>query len=439
MRYLVVDPTTKSRACFFTVYGEDRSFLYRQILNSDRPEISKLADGNYMFICFDAFKTMGKFDQKFGFMYDVETLYRLAGYEFRDLIHLGEQVFGDARLYHYRDLSSRIGAHLKSFREVSIDTSNYTEAQLIPAELIEKFYGERASVIFDLFLEMKDQDVIDFYKKEMFKNLVTLNAISQKPLNIDISAVDGLNTHHIGPIKNRTVDGKLHLKFNPVGAKTGRLGFKRGTVNVYGMQKAVRKCIVAEPDTQIYQFDFKSFQPRLAIFSTDDEKFKDRFRNIEDIYSLFPGERNTIKISFIAWMFSNMKNELFGQEAKPIQDLRNKLFREVQKNGRLINRFGRVLHFKEEKINAVFQNYITSLEVDAILILTRLINKVFQKRKSRILFPFHDAIVLQVHDEEKEIVKNVKNFMESLHRGSFGTSFPVDVKGGHNLGELSDV
>jgi hypothetical protein len=382
---------------------------------------------------------MGRFDQKLGFIYDVETLYKLAGYEFRDLIHLGEQVFGEARLYRFRDLSSRIGAHLKSFREVNIDVSKYSEDQLIPAELIEKFYGERASVIFDLFLEMKDQDAIDFYKKEMFKNLVTLHAISREPLNIDFSAIDGLRAHHVGSVKNHTVDGKLNLKFNPVGAKTGRLGFKRGTVNVYGMQKAVRKCIVAEPDTQIYQFDFKSFQPRLAIFSTDDEKFKDRFRNVDDIYSLFPGERSTIKISFIAWMFSNMKNELFGEEAAPIQDLRNKLFREVEKTGRLINRFGRVLHFKEEKINAVFQNYITSLEVDAILILTRWINKVLQKRKSRVLFPFHDAIVLQVHDEEKEIVENVKNFMQSFHSGNFGTKFPVDVKGGHSLGELSDA
>lgn len=439
MRYLVVDPTTKSRACFFTVYGEDCSFLYRHILNSNRPEVNKILSDEYTFICFDAFKTLGQLGERVGFFYDVETLYRLGGYEFRDLIHLGEKVFGEPRLYHYKELSSRIGAHLKSFNSVQIDTDKYTEAELIPAELIEKFYGERSSVIFDLYKHFDDEDVIAFYETKMFKNLSILYQISKEPLHINLDALEGVRSHHVSSVKKFTKEDRLHLKFNAVGAKTGRVGFKRGTVNVYGMSKDVRKCIVAPPDYKIYQFDFKSFQPRLAIFSTDDEDFKGRFKGVEDIYSMFPGERSEIKIAFIAWMFSNMKNEIFGEEAKPIQDLRFKLFREVQKNGRLINEFGRVLHFADEKVNVVFQNYITSLEVDAILVLTRWINRVLQKRRSKVLFPFHDAIVIQVHDEEQHIVEHIKNFMESLHRGKFGTSFPVDVKGGHNLGELHGI
>jgi len=436
MKICVVDPTTKSRACFFTIYGEDCSFHYQHILNSDHPEVNKISQSDYIFICFDAFKTMRKFDQKFGFLYDVEILYRLGGYDFRDLIHLGEQVFGESRMYDYREYSSKINAHLNSFRISKIDARQYQQDQLIPADLIQKFYAERASLIFDLYADFKDNQVIDFYKDQMFSNIKALHHVSKKPLLIDTEVTENIHNHYISSIKKNVIENKLYLKFNAVGAKTGRLTFRKGSPNIYGIPKKFRNCIVAPKDCKIYQFDYKSFQPRLAIFSTEDESFKDRFRNTDDIYSIFPGDRSKNKIAFIAWMFSNMKNEMFGSEAKPIQALRTKLFKEASATGRLTNYFGRVLHFSDEKSNVVFQNYITSLEVDVILTITRWINKVLFRRHSRILFPFHDAIVMQINDNEETIVKHIKHFMESFYINKFGTKFPVEVSCGRNLGEL---
>ena len=439
MKYLVVDPVSNSLdACFLSVYDKDATFLYQHITNPSNPQIDKITEKDYTNLCFDAFKTMNMFDFKFKFLYDIKVIYELAGYSFRNLIDLGKQVLGENRLAYYEDLSSRMNAHMRSYRAAKIDTKRYDRKQLLPQDLFEKLYLERSAVITELFKEFDEEAVLEFYDT-MFKNVRVLYDISKDPINIDLAAVEDISNHHISSVKKWSVDNKLYLKFNAVGAKTGRLSFKKSTVNIYGMPKPVRKCIVPKEGYSIVQFDFKSFQPRLAIFSTKDEEFKDRFKDIEDIYSIFPGDRAKNKLAFIAWMFSNMRNELFGEEAKPIQEMRDELYREAISTGKLVNDFGRVLHFHHEKKNAVYQNYITSLEVDVILTLVRWINPVLSNRKSRILFPFHDSIVFEIHEKERELIPAIKNFMETLHRNQLGTLLPVDVQEGRSFGEMNGV
>jgi DNA polymerase I-like protein with 3'-5' exonuclease and polymerase domains len=81
----------------------------------------------------------------------------------------------------------------------------------------------------------------------------------------------------------------------------------------------------------------------------------------------------------------------------------------------------------------VFQNYITSLEIDCML---RIIGKIYHRLsnyKSKIIFPFHDAVVLYIHESEMFLVEEIKKMMESFFLKSFDTLFPVDVKIGKNF------
>jgi hypothetical protein len=378
---------------------------------------------------------MNVFNFKFSPLWDVKILYELAGYDFKNLIDLGKIILGEGKLEIFIELSSRINAHLNSYKVSKIDINRYCRTEIIPSDLLERFYRERASIIAQLYHKFDDKEILDFYSS-IEKTAKSLHVVSKEPVHIDLDVLGEHRGHYVSSINKNIVDGKLYLKFNVVGAKTGRLSFKKGTPNIYGMPKEMRNCIVAPQDYKIVQFDFKSFQPRLAIFSTDDEEFKDKFRGIDDIYSIFPGDRKKNKLLFIAWMFSEMKNDMFGEEASAIQELRKKLYQEVKREGRLINKFGRVLHFGEEKRNVVLQNYITSLEVDAILTLVRCVEPILRARKSRILFPFHDAIVFLVHKEENNLVALIKDFMEKFHQNTLGTTFPVEVREGYNFGEM---
>jgi hypothetical protein len=439
MKICVVDPIiSRKKICAFSIF-DDCAFLYQHILKISQPEIGLYFNKEeYKHICFDTFKTLDMFGFRIDFLYDVKVLYELAGKRFDNLIELGRAVLGNTRLEKYVEISSTINAHLNSYKVAKIKISKYGQEDLFPPGIFQDLYKERSTVIADLFGRFEDKDIVEYYEKTMYKNVKGLYTIAKEPVHIDLEKIKDSTVYFAKTIRKNTENGTTRLKFNAVGAKTGRLSFKKGSLNIYNMPKSLRKCIVAPENYKIVQFDFKSFQPRLAIFSTDDEDFKKKFVGVEDIYSLFAGEREETKISFLSWIFSNSKNEEFEKEAWPIQNLKSKVYSESKKNGKVRNRFDRVLCFGDEEKHVVFQNYITSLEVDVILNLVRWINSALKSRKSRILFPFHDAIVFLIHKDELDLIEPLRNYLESAHKTVFGTTFPVDIKVGSNFGELND-
>lgn len=435
MKYLVIEPIVNSgRLCSFTIYSESHEFLIQHIATvpaaiRTHTEIQHYYFGDYTRICFDAFKTMDVFNFKFNFLYDVKVLYELAGWRFRNLIGLGTQVLGENRMQKYVDLSNKVNAHIKSYNAAKINYKEFLSEQLFPEGLIEDLYRERSNIIMELFKRFDVQEVKDFYEKRFFEAIKHLHFVSLKPVNLNTSSLSE-DTHFAKTLKAQ--GAQVHLKFNAVGAKTGRLSFKKGSLNLYNLPKSLRKCIVAPDGYDIVQFDYKSFQPRLAIFSTEEESFKSKFENIDDIYSVFPGDRAKNKISFLAWMFSLRKDEVFEEHALPIQDFRTKLFYEAKKSGRLLNRFGRYMKYSGEEKNVVFQNYITSMEVDSVLNAFKKINKLLTNKKSHVSFTFHDAIVCNVHKQESELIDDIRECME-LGSTELGYRFPVDVQVGSNF------
>jgi len=438
MKILCLDPVfTSTRLCSFSVFDSDYKFLYQQVLDIDSPGIDMYLSG-YECICFDALRVMRMLGtDKFSFMLDAKVLYSLRGPKFDNLIDLGRDIFGENYTKNYDEVLEKIEAHLNSYRITKINVDKYTDDQIFPDYLLRSLYIERAKIVADLISgQHGDERIKNFYSELMYNNIRVLSDISRKPLNIDIGSIEDSDMYHLRAIKKNTTAGKSYLRFNAVGAKTGRLAFKKGTINIYALPKDLRKCITASPNSRIAQFDFKSFQPRLAIFSNKDEEFKKRFREVKDIYSVFPGDRDTNKIGFLAWMFSNSRNEMFEKEASAIYDFRNELYLEAKQNGSVMNFFGRVVHLEDKEKNVLFQNYITSLEVDAILELMRWINKILDKKQSRILFPFHDAIVMEIHNDETEIIPLLKKFMENIFSQRFSSVFPVEVSIGENFGNL---
>lgn len=440
MKILCVDPIISGgRVCSFSLFGEDSCFLIQQI--NDLKESKKYFNKKYKCVCFDAFKTIDMFEDNFSFFYDVRVLYALKGYKFNSLIDLSREIFGYEYIQKYVEISEKIKAHFNSYMLAKIDVSKYSEDQYLPEGVLQTLYKERACVIVDLLERFEKEgnvDILKFYDDVMLKTIKALHSIGKQPININLNALDGIFNYHVDVIKKNTINGKALLKFNAVGAKTGRLSCRKGSINIYSLPKDLRNCIEASENYFIAQFDFKSLHPRIAIFSTENNDFKNKFANIDDIYSVFPGDRDKNKISFLAWMYSDSKNTLFEKEAFAICELRNKLYRDSQR-GKIINKFGRVLNCEGEQKKVVFQNYITSVEVDVILGLVRLINGALKNRKSRILFPFHDAIVCEIHDDEEKIVKNIKDCMEVHYKKMFGSAFPVEVKIGKNFRDLKGV
>jgi len=249
-----------------------------------------------MNLCFDIFKS-NKITYN-NFYWDIKLLYNLRGYRFNDLEDLSKQILEENKIENYIHIKEKLKAHIKSYKNSKINIGNFKKENLFPVNLIEEHNSEKDYIISELFNNFKWEDIKEYYVDFFYDFLKPLFYSNLIPLYRD--------------------NKPIFVHINPIGAKTGRMSNQKGTFNIYNISKEKRKEIFPMKDNLFVQIDYKSFQPRLAIFSTDNEEFKNKFKDIEDIYSIFSGDRNKNKIAFLAWMFSDNGNDVFEQEAYPI-------------------------------------------------------------------------------------------------------------------------
>lgn len=416
----------------FVACLKDNDFVFTNLFSAEDQE----------YAVFDAAKTMAFLgwpkDRKF---YDIDILYRLHGLKFESLQELVKLVFNESKAQTYVELCDLVSAYRKSYINAKIDSRNFYVNKIMPVDVLKEYYRQRAFLIRDLYLKVRDQeDVVRCYES-LYSSIVSLFKIASVPLHVDEQCAKLNENVRVKSILPLIKNNKTTLKFNVVGAKTGRLGFKKNSVNMYGLPKTLRHLVVPKKDCKIFEFDFKNFQPRIAIFSTANQQFKDKFKNVDDIYSQFPGDREENKIDLIAWMYSKNKNAKFDKEALPIKQLREYLYGQSKINGKVENLFDRPLHFEQEEDHVVFQNFITSIEADIMLrLVDSLYNEIFNGTSSRILFPFHDAIVCEIHkNDEANLVSKIQDFMQQFVHNIFDAKFPVSGKSGNNFGDMKDI
>ncbi len=339
------------------------------------------------------------------FVYDVKILYQLAGLKVESFSGLCNDFLDQYETEAYSRLCKRAKAHLRSYVECGIPI----QKDFIPEPIQKSIVNEREALTDLLFKRFSYDNIISFYEGS-FNKIKALHAIGRN----------------------------AGLKFNFVGSRTGRLAFKKKTFNPYTLPKEKRNCIKARPGYKIWEFDLKSCQPRIAIACTFDMDFRDDFLS-HDIYSCFKGNRNEVKLRFLHWLFSSNPSHFpeFEMECRPISELRNKIF-ELACKQNITNLFGRPLYFSDDaQPHTIFQNYITSNEADALLGMTEKVYKLLQNTQSRVLFPFYDALICEISEEEKELPQKIKRLMEDAYRAeTFRCVFPVETKKGDDYAHL---
>ena len=307
------------------------------------------------------------------------------------------------------EFNQKIDAHLRSYQTTGTNTENYSLEQLIPnKQFLIDFRAQKNEKLNFLFQEIKDPDVLVFYEK--FRPFIDLlnNKINNQQLITDLEP-------------NR-------IAFNPTGSKDGRLSTKKGFLNIYSLAKEERCRIKCEPGYRFVQCDYRSFQPRLAIFLTKDDAFKRRFADVEDIYEGEDREKN--KLDFFRAIFGVEASEQFGFQ--PIFDLRKSIFEEIRSKGKIINPFGRPIFYNGEDENVVFRNFITFCESDFVYGIAVKLDQLLSGRRSRVKFLFHDAAVFEIHEKETTLLKQIKQIMEN----GFNAHYPVKISVGKSWGEM---
>lgn len=309
----------------------------------------------------------------------------------------------------FSEIDQKIDAHIRSYQTAGINTERYSLEQLISnKQFLIDFRAERNEKLNSLFQEVKDPDVLLFYEK--FRPFIQFleTKINNQELITDLEP-------------NR-------IAFNPTGSKDGRLSSKKGFLNILSLPKEERYKIRCREGYRFVQCDYRSFQPRLAIFLTVDQDFKRRFERVEDIYEGEDREKN--KLDFFRSMFGTEVSEQFG--FRPIFDLRKSIFEEISLKGKIISPFGRPIWYSGEDENVVFRNFITSCESDFVFNTAVKLDDLLSPRRSKIKWIFHDAIMFEVHEQETNLLKKIKQIMED----EFNAHYPVKMSVGKSWGEM---
>lgn len=208
---------------------------------------------------------------------------------------------------------------------------------------------------------------------------------------------------------------------------------------------------------RIYQFDYTSFEARIALYLSGDEEFIQDYYDkdlhsetaiiIFETHDFTPEQREVAKLANMAIMYGASEAtaiKILDKYPDPYEKLRRirvflepifkkakEIIEESNQNGYLINKWGSII--KPEKDYAGFNNYLQSTAAEIVVDKILEIKELIKPYRSQFLFQVHDSLVFDVHPEEVELVQIIAKSM-SYNRGMI---FSVNYKSGPNYKDLS--
>ena len=278
------------------------------------------------------------------------------------------------------------------------------------------------------------QHVLETYERpanyEFMYNLVELvGAIKQSPLNIDVEPIGHLLSSVRGKNFHRTLQTIKHIcDYNPWGTVTGRLATNPNTFPILTLNKEFRACIKPTNDWFL-ELDFNAAELRTLLALCGEEQPQNDIHdwNVKNIFgdSL---TREEAKVKTFAWLYSSKEN-------KDLERLYNKdLVRNKYWDGfKITTDYGRIIENVDEH-HAL--NYIVqSTTIDMVHEQAYKVYELLKGRKSHISFLIHDAVYVDLAEEDRyEILNLLDTFKKTRY-----DMFKVNVSAGKNLGDMKEL
>ncbi len=265
---------------------------------------------------------------------------------------------------------------------------------------------------------------------EFMYNLVKMLAdIRSRPLHIAVDPIKHLLSSVRGKNFHRTLQKIKHVcAYNAWGTVTGRLATDPGTFPILTINKEFRACVQPENDWFL-ELDFNAAELRILLALTGNEQpaidihdwnRKTVFKNTLT--------RDEAKVKTFAWLYSQRNH-------KDLERLYNKdLVRNKYWDGcKIETDYGRIIENVDEH-HAL--NYIVqSTTIDMVHEQAYKVYELLKERKSHISFLIHDAVYIDLAEEDRyEILNLLDTFKKTRY-----DMFKVNVSAGKNLGEMKEL
>tara|TARA_R110002020_G_scaffold9035_11_gene36192 strand:- start:887 stop:2071 length:1185 start_codon:yes stop_codon:yes gene_type:complete len=326
-----------------------------------------------------------------------------------------------------RDLKKaqkRLKAYMKSFQLAKVEMRDHCIFDLVPEDFLKEFCEIKNKITEHVFETHE--------KPEAYPHLdrvhQLLHQIRYQKLNLNNENCKEL--YYLSTNRKRAnllLNGAAYIDYNMFGTITGRLTTRQNSFPVLTVKKDFRRLL--KPQNEWFlSLDYNAAEVRTFIALAGEEQPQEDVHEWH-IKNLIDDEltREDAKIRFFAWLYNyDSDDDEFGKYH------RDRLLQEWYHDDYIATPFGRKISVDTRKaLNYLIQSTTADLVLDRAIAL----NTWLQDYKSFVSHIVHDEVVIDLSDDERHLVPDIKNIFSDNKLDKF----LVNLTCGKNYYELQEL
>jgi len=225
------------------------------------------------------------------------------------------------------------------------------------------------------------------------------------------------------------VKNKSHyVSYNLFGTVTGRLTTQRDSNPILTMKAKFRELIKPTNDWLV-SLDYNGAEVRTFLSLSGHEQPQEDIHgwNMRHLYGGSPVDRDEAKVRFFSTLYNVNDMSLNGSVYS-----REGVLSEFYKGGKVNTPTGRQIEVEQRKaLSYLIQSTTSDLTLDRAVAL----DKALENTKSKVAFVVHDEVVLDIAEEDKEKIPELKAMFENNKLGNF----MANTKAGKSYGKMMEL
>ena len=325
-------------------------------------------------------------------------------------------------------INNKLKAFMRSIHLSKISLDDNCFYDLVPEKFLLKYCEIKNRItkhVFENILPPKNLRFLTLLTK-------VVEEINQQKLNIDVNNLKPfLAEDKARKWKKKIKNISPYIKYDIFGTKTGRLTTKKYSFPILTFPKRYRSII--KPNNDLFvELDYNGAELRTLLALSDKSQptadiheWNRKFLSDNKILS-----RQEVKNSIFAWLYNSKKHS--NEKILTKMYDKEKVLDDYWDGETVKTCFNReITADKHHALNYIIQSTCTDLILQKMI----KIYDILEDRKSNVAFCVHDSIVIDLHVDDKHLMKDVIDEFSNTRFGKFKTS----VKTGKNFGDLKEL
>lgn len=325
------------------------------------------------------------------------------------------------------DACKKMQAYKRCLSISQVDTMDNCFYDLVPERFLIEFCRVKNNIVKHIAKSFPKPKRYKFYKNVA----MMLGDIENRPIKIDRQKVSTyLDTKKLHNHAKNILQSKSYVKYNQFGTKTGRLTSSRGYFPILTLSKEFRTAVLPTNDFFV-ELDFNGAEVRVLMGLLGLEQPSQDVHDFH-IQNIFNGlSRDKAKVAFFAWLYGS-KSAAGVPEMEKLSEYYNKdeLLSKYWIDNTVRTPYGKEIinSSKHHALNYLIQSTCAELTLNQAVKIDYLMRT--QSQGSHVAYLIHDAIVLDMKNEDAHLLKKAAYLMGSTNFGKF----KINTSVGNNLG-----